>query len=45
MNGRIKLTEFYVTYRKNNTSNEDNEENFEETINDSEGWGEDGVAT
>jgi hypothetical protein len=35
MDGRIKPSEFYIADR-NNTSNEDNEENFDEIINDTE---------
>jgi hypothetical protein len=42
---RIKPSELYVADRNNNTLDEDNEKNFDETINDTEGWGEDGVAT
>ncbi len=42
MDGRIKPSEFYIADR-NNTSNEDNEENFDEIINDTECQGENGV--
>jgi len=43
MDGNIKLSELYVTDRKNNILDEDNEKNSDETINDIEGWGEDGI--
>jgi hypothetical protein len=43
MDGKTKPTELYVTNRKNNTLNEDNEKNSDETINDIEGRGEDGI--
>ncbi len=37
MDGRIKPNELYAVDRHNNTLDEDNEENFDETINDIEG--------
>jgi len=37
MDGRTKPSEFYVTDRNNNTSNENNEENSNEAIYDIEG--------
>ncbi len=43
MDGKTKPNEFYTTDRKNNTLDEDNEKNSDETINDIEGWGEDGI--
>jgi len=42
MDGRTKPSEFYVV-DYNNATNEDNEENSEEVINDTKGWGEDGI--
>jgi hypothetical protein len=43
MDRRIKPSEFYITDRNNNTSYEDNQENSNEAIYDTEGWGENGV--
>jgi hypothetical protein len=37
MDGRTKPNEVYVANHNNNTLNEDNEKNFDETINDIEG--------
>jgi hypothetical protein len=45
MDGRINLSELYIVDCNNNTSNEGNEENFDETINCIKGWGENGVGT
>ncbi len=45
MDGRTKPSEFYVVDCNNNTLNEDNEKNFYETINDTEGRGQNGVTT
>jgi len=42
MDGRTKPSELYIVDH-NNTSNEDNAENSNETMNDIEGWGEDGT--
>jgi hypothetical protein len=38
MDGRIKPNELYITNRNNNTSNEDDVENYDEAMNDTEGW-------
>ncbi len=43
MDRRIKPSEFYIIDRNNNTSYEDNQENSNEAIYDTEGWGENGV--
>jgi len=45
MDGRIKPSELYTIDHNNNTSSEDNAENFNETMNDIEGWGENGTTT
>ncbi len=37
MDGRTKPNELYVVDRNNSTSDEDNEENYDETINDTKG--------
>jgi hypothetical protein len=42
MDGRTKPIELYIVDH-NNTSNEDNAKNSNETMNDIEGWGEDGT--
>jgi hypothetical protein len=42
IDGRTKPNEFY-TVDCNDTSNEDNAENSNETMNDTKGWGEDGT--
>jgi len=42
MDGRTKPNELY-NIDCNITSDEDNVENYDETINDTEGWGEDGT--
>jgi hypothetical protein len=42
MDGRTKPIELYIVDH-NNTSDEDNAENFDETMNDIEGRGEDGT--
>jgi hypothetical protein len=43
MDGRIKPSEFY-TVDCNDTSNENNAENSNETMNNFKGWGEDGAS-
>ncbi len=43
MDGRTKSNELYIANHNNNTSNEDNVKNFNGTMNDTKGWGEDGV--
>jgi len=43
MDGRTKPNELYIANHNNNTSNEDNVKNFNGTMNDTKGWGEDGV--
>jgi len=43
MDGRTKPNELYIANHNNNTSNEDNVEIFNGTMNDTKGWGEDGV--
>jgi hypothetical protein len=43
MDGRTKPSELYTIDRNNNTSDEDNVENSYKTMNDIEGWGEDGI--
>jgi len=45
LDGRTKPNELHVVDCNNNTSNEDNEENSDEAINDTKGWGEDGAST
>jgi hypothetical protein len=45
MDGRIKPIEFYVDNCNNSTLNEHNEKNYDEVINDTKGWGEDGTST
>ncbi len=44
LDGRTKPNELHVI-DYNNTSDEDNDENFDEAINDTKGWGEDGANT
>jgi hypothetical protein len=39
----LKPNELYPANHNNNTSNEDNEKNFDETINETQGWGENGA--
>jgi hypothetical protein len=39
----LKPNELYVANHNNNTSDEDNEKNFDETINDTQGYGENGA--
>ncbi len=43
MDGRTKPDKFYVVDCNNNTLYEDNQENSNETLNDTEGWGENGA--
>ncbi len=43
MDGRTKPNELYIANHNNNTSNEDNVKKFNGTMNDTKGWGEDGV--
>jgi hypothetical protein len=45
MDGRIKPNEFYIINCNNGTLDEDNVKNFDEIMNDIEGWDENGVAT
>jgi hypothetical protein len=42
MDGKTKPSEL-ATDHNNNTSDEDNAKNSDETMNDIEGWGEDGT--
>jgi len=45
MDGRTKPNEFYIINCNNGTFDEDNVKNFDEVMNDIEGWDENGVAT
>ncbi len=45
MDGGTKPNELYITNHNNGTSNEDNVENFDGTMTDIKGWGENGVVT
>ncbi len=45
MDGRTNLNELYIFDLNNNTLDEDNIENFDGTMNDTEGWGENGTTT
>jgi hypothetical protein len=38
MDGRTKPNELYTIDHNNNASNEDNVENYDEAMNDIEGW-------
>jgi len=41
MDGKTKPNELYIVDHNNDTSDEDNAENFNGRINDSKSWGED----
>jgi hypothetical protein len=43
MDGRTKPNELCTANHNNDTSNENNVENFNGKMNDTKGWGEDGV--
>jgi ribose 5-phosphate isomerase len=45
MDGRTKPSELYIVDHNNNILDEDNEKIYNETINDIEGWVEDGITT
>jgi hypothetical protein len=45
MDGKTKPNEFYTIDHNNNTSSEDNAENYDEAMNDTKGWGENGTIT